>query len=1742
MVTLQTANGLSNIGTILGNQGVSLMNQSGDLVQNGTVGSANGDLIELSEGSLTQVGSALASGRAILRAGSDLAVDGTVIANGGLNLIGNGNVTFDGIISTRGDLVAAAGNNLRNNSAFTVGGVVDLSAQGALSSTQRLNAWGNLYVSAQNVELDQGAVSGAGLQITTPGGDFVTKGLLSASQNLIIRSSGNIVTAQTVTAGGDLGVETGGSITASATWAGGGNLALIAVGSFTQPEGLSGLKVAVQVGGDMRLGGTVTSVQTIGLWVGGNLDSAAKFAANDAVGLNVKGNLTNTGPIQFGDTVALSSGANLANSGAITAGSQARLVANEILTNNGAIASNDGILIQTVTGLLTNAGRLKSLSDIVLSSGAALDNAGSLASRTNVQLDAATLLTNSGAAQIGGVLSLLSKQDVINTAHLVADSGIQLVADQGSITNRGVLENNAGTAPERAVEGLASRSDNPLQDPPQSRGGIQLTAGAGLTNTANLITSSDLLLHAGKDLSSTGALSALGKADIASGGNFSLSGSLVAGDDIQALSAGSATLQGSIQSSAGIAIQAGTDLWSSATLNAGTDIALVADHDIVLASDPATASTSALAAIPALSGSLVRAGHNVAISVQDSTINQGTIEAGNILHVEGGALDNSGGKLVSNGDITLALNTSLANTGGSISTGRNINISVTSYTGPGGVIQSGWDTVISAHTWDNDQAQLLAGRSLQLSIDSGSNRGGVMEAGATGTATGIASSTAPDPVRLGDLILDSAGPFDNSGGTLSAARHVILQSTAFDNTGGTIIASNGGLAWIVNGTLNNTGGTVQVGHNLEVSTEGDLNNLAGHFNVAGDSQYAVQGTLTNQGGSIITGNNLALDALSLNNRQGSITAGTDIAQFNIEQDADNTGGTISAGGLFQGKIGGTFTQGGTLIGNGEVQLDVNNLQNGGRIASAGDVEILAGTLGNQGTIQGDLGVVLESITASFPANSTIESYYGPVEIAVNSPLTNQGTITTNQNIVLQIGGAFTNQGNIVAGNNIQIVAAGQIQNSQLVSAGRDLQVSAIDSQGNLYQIINQGGSFIAGNDARFDTSYFTNTTSGGVAIDTGWQHYAVIYPDGTHVAKWPGVPSGYKGVLAFMLNYVYERYFNGTAAIVTAGHDLLIDSARGGINQASTIVAGDTVTLLGTWENQSEGTYFGKNWLLVYEAAKGGGVHSLDGNDRYRPVGVAGGDKAYETDVAVIGDGWNFGSGIWQLVESPYFAWNPQRGSPSESPWTSKDAIFPGEIDGRDAHDFFGVTDSLRLKFVITPNPPTNDVKHLNLADQPGRQGVIDGLAGTNVSLADNDFGEPIGANGHVVAASGSTAALSGLGPVAEPRSNPLPGVLPSVPDLASVAHPPAGLPNAITPVAPAQASPGITANTIPRGSIVTPTVPVTTVPMSPVIATIGTVGVARNSIPSIPLVSAQAPIRADVSQVIGSDPNFPILLDTSPQIHFPDFDSYWVQPSNAPIELSPELRALLAQDPIPDRSKIKALDHLLGKVFSKSALLDWAHNLKPAVSAADPGRSIVADVKGITLASGYTTRAQWLAAFKTADLAANAKGLFSGKALMAILYGSIPHGVTFQSTLSRPDFLKMVQQHQAWIAKNDPGFYSWQHKVEQQVQKKIEQEEKGGLMQILGIVVAAVVVIALTVVSYGWFAPVGSTILGALTGAASTAFATGLSAAAAVVRASVVTDGDAFGKIEGVIGVTMGTISVWQGWCQWLTTIIHWC
>jgi hypothetical protein len=114
-------------------------------------------------------------------------------------------------------------------------------------------------------------------------------------------------------------------------------------------------------------------------------------------------------------------------------------------------------------------------------------------------------------------------------------------------------------------------------------------------------------------------------------------------------------------------------------------------------------------------------------------------------------------------------------------------------------------------------------------------------------------------------------------------------------------------------------------------------------------------------------------------------------------------------------------------------------------------------------------------------------------------------------------------------------------------------------------------------------------------------------------------------------------------------------------------------------------------------------------------------------------------------------------------------------------------------------------------------------------------------------------------------------------------------------------------------------------------------------------------------------------------------------------------------------------------------------HHFFPFPSAVHSRGQGQSGLFGLGLSSGYASRAAWLSGLKAADLAGKGKGLFTSASLDADLNGVAPHGVNIQHTGSAPDFIALIQSHQAWIAKNFPGFYSWQHKVEQQVQSSHE-------------------------------------------------------------------------------------------------------
>ncbi|WP_424075719.1 hypothetical protein, partial [Mycobacterium sp.] len=116
----------------------------------------------------------------------------------------------------------------------------------------------------------------------------------------------------------------------------------------------------------------------------------------------------------------------------------------------------------------------------------------------------------------------------------------------------------------------------------------------------------------------------------------------------------------------------------------------------------------------------------------------------------------------------------------------------------------------------------------------------------------------------------------------------------------------------------------------------------------------------------------------------------------------------------------------------------------------------------------------------------------------------------------------------------------------------------------------------------------------------------------------------------------------------------------------------------------------------------------------------------------------------------------------------------------------------------------------------------------------------------------------------------------------------------------------------------------------------------------------------------------------------------------------------------------------------------------------------------------------------------------------------------------------------------NFPGFYSWQHKVEQQVQKEIDAENNNnGILQIVGIVVAAVVVVVLSVLSYGAFSGFAAAVMSSL------GTAIGASAAATAVATVAFTGflmGAAFGPLAPTLSTLIGTGNIGQAFSAGVT------
>jgi len=559
-----------------------------------------------------------------------------------------------------------------------------------------------------------------------------------------------------------------------------------------------------------------------------------------------------------------------------------------------------------------------------------------------------------------------------------------------------------------------------------SAGNTQVTTTNGISNQGTIYAQGNTMLTTSGDLTNTGMIAALGDTTLAANGansHIDNSASSVVAAGLNADGSLNTGITGNLSLTATQSITA-----FGQNLSAGDQTITAQSLDLSGSSTVGrnltfTASNGSLNATDAIisAGNTLTASttHTLITDVAKVSANQFNLAAHDLSNVAGelvqtgtgdtnislaGALNNDQGRIATNSNnLTLAAQT-LTNTSSNgnqasiehAGTGK-LDIMATTYNGTGGLIQSNGILDFKATTATLDNGSTVA---KQISMDAAtlSNKNGEIIQTGTGTTA-------------------------------------IKATTKLDNTGG-VIASNGNTALTV-GDLVNQGGAIQTANtaNLTVNATGAIDNK----------------TLNSVAGSLQAGGAAIVNAGSVDNRQGQITAGTtlNMATTDATNGIDNNQGliaanqTLSVGTANLGNSSGTITTTANLdLQTGALNNDAGLIQSGGNMVINTHGQAL--TNSNSGSNKGILSQGSATLTTDALNNQT--GYIGAKgAITANSTAisNNTGAITSEATIALN-GISLDNQtGHVKALGNIDINTTGNIDNrTGLLRSGQTLTLAA----------------------------------------------------------------------------------------------------------------------------------------------------------------------------------------------------------------------------------------------------------------------------------------------------------------------------------------------------------------------------------------------------------------------------------------------------------------------------------------------------------------------------------------------------------------------------------------------------------------------------------------------------------------------------------------------------------------------------
>ncbi|MDD0968534.1 MULTISPECIES: hemagglutinin repeat-containing protein [Pseudomonas] len=971
---------------------------------------ASGGDIQLDANGQLSLAETSATGAVNVKAAS-LETRSAVYAGTSLNVQTQGDLTNRQTLAARDSISLSAGGQLTNAGAIEAGvnadgsrnanGDLSLSAQAIDNRGKGLVASRNLTVdAAQTLNNQSGTLSGQNTRVTagTLDNRNVGRVLGSASLNLnagqvlntqgVINSAGNLTgtVGQLINRNGELSSQgdTVLTVTSLDNVAGlmmaGRMLDITASGAINNTTGKLGGKTALNVRAqslDNSQQGQLISEGTLTTRISGQLNNQSKglIQANGAMDVQATRLDNRAGKISGLDNLTVSS-ANTDNRGGVIRSDKAlralvgeldnrdkgRLESKAALTFEGNKLDNRNGGLLTSTGLMTlkagevsnAAGRMSGKADIDANIDTLNQQGGELVAEGNLLLTGKNL-DNRQDGLVGSLKNLTVNVEQID------NRGGSLSSQQALLVNGARLDNSEGgkVLSDTTLGLKVAQIINATNGLIFSKGASTLS-GIGLSNVGGRIVSqADLQLSFDEAMDNQGGLiSSEGRLTLKVGSLDNRLGKLSSLEAMALTSTGAVLNQGGL-----IASQKGL-VFNSGSLDNS-------DQGIISAKADSTLTTGEFK--NRHEGSLATDG-TLQLKAAHLDNSGGRIGSQQQLDVSVTSLEQDGGELFSNADLTLDMNHGvLNNQRGNLHTpGQLLLKNLAEVNNSAGEISGANAWSLNAQSLNNDGGKLLSNQKLTLVVDQAlSNIKGLIASASLESRSASLNNTGGEIRGRGEVDLTVTDLFDNQAGVVIADDGLRVTAARLDNRQEGLVGSTKALTLTVDRVDNRSGelsskagvsligawldnsdsGYIAAGGNLALTVGQVINRNKGLM--GGDSGLTLTGQTLENSGRLSSGKDLAITLSSdLNNNQGSLISEGALA-INAQRLSNNGGTLSSAKNLTVDTRGAVSNQGGKLLTDTALTINSSVLDNQqkGVISSKTGLNINTGDLNNrQGSI------------------------------------------------------------------------------------------------------------------------------------------------------------------------------------------------------------------------------------------------------------------------------------------------------------------------------------------------------------------------------------------------------------------------------------------------------------------------------------------------------------------------------------------------------------------------------------------------------------------------------------------------------------------------------------------------------------------------------------------------------------------------------------------------------------------------